>query len=178
MGNPIVLQMLAPPILTSSAQHGYTRQAGGTWKESFAVVTDIRNPYKEAKLHSLGLKATQVSCQWQCGRQQSEWRKTTRLLVSENCVKIVLAPILNAVGGTNTWCWCCCCYRYRLQSDWSVHVWTRDAGVATGRVRNEKLEIDKTNGVPNQHTGYLNLILKTAKRAAPTIRFSRKKLKR
>ena len=130
MGNPIVLQMLAPPILTSSAQHGYTRQAGGTWKESFAVVTDIRNPYKEAKLHSLGLKATQVSCQWQCGHQQSEWRKTTRLLVSENCVKTGLAPILNAVGGTNTWCWCC--YWYRLQSDWSVHVWTRDAGVAAG----------------------------------------------
>ena len=41
----------------------------------------------------------------------------------------------------------------------------------------KKIEISKTNGVPNQYTEYLNLILKTAKRAAPTLRFSRKKLK-
>ena len=45
------------------------------------------------------------------------------------------------------------------------------------RVRNEKIEFNKTNWVPNQYTEYLNLILKAAKRAAPTLRFSRKKLK-
>ena len=32
------------------------------------------------------------------------------------------------------------------------------------------MEINKTNGVPNQYTEYLNLIFKTAKRAAPTLR--------
>ena len=41
----------------------------------------------------------------------------------------------------------------------------------------KKVEVNKTNGVPNQYTEYLNLILKTAKRAAPTLRFSRKKIK-
>ena len=45
-------------------------------------------------------------------------------------------------------------------------------------VRNEKIEIDKTNGVPNRYTEYLDLILKTARRAAPTLRFSRKKIKK
>ena len=41
----------------------------------------------------------------------------------------------------------------------------------------KKVEVNKTNGMPNQYTEYLNLIFKTAKRAAPTLRFSRKKLK-
>ena len=31
----------------------------------------------------------------------------------------------------------------------------------------KKIEINKTNGVPNQYTEYLDLIFKTAKRAAP-----------
>ena len=45
------------------------------------------------------------------------------------------------------------------------------------RVRNEKkIDINKTNGVPNQYTEYLNLIFKkkTAKRAAPTSVFKEK----
>ena len=35
------------------------------------------------------------------------------------------------------------------------------------RVRNEKIDINETNWTPNQYTEYLNLYIKTAKRAAP-----------
>ena len=35
------------------------------------------------------------------------------------------------------------------------------------RVRNEKLYINEINWTPNQYIGYLNLYIKTAKRAAP-----------
>ena len=34
------------------------------------------------------------------------------------------------------------------------------------RVRNEKIDINETNWTPNQYTEYLNLYIKTAKRAA------------
>ena len=34
------------------------------------------------------------------------------------------------------------------------------------RVRNEKFDINETNWTPNQYTEYVNLYLKTAKRAA------------
>ena len=36
-----------------------------------------------------------------------------------------------------------------------------------GRVRNEKIDINEINWTPNQCTEYLNLYIKTAKRAAP-----------
>ena len=35
------------------------------------------------------------------------------------------------------------------------------------RVRNEKVNINKMNWTPNQYTGYLNLYIKTVKRAVP-----------
>ena len=40
----------------------------------------------------------------------------------------------------------------------------------------KKVEIKKSNGAQNQYTEYLNLILKPAKQAVPTLQFSRKEV--
>ena len=48
--------------------------------------------------------------------------------------------------------------------EYACQLW--DVGYSYCRVRNEKIDISEINWTPNQYTEYLNLYVKTAKRAA------------